>query len=88
MHILVYVSAIFVALLAMPSACSLDPVRAKKVLEHNGVSDVQVTGYRWFGCGHGDTFRTGWKGVSAQGKAVGGCVGCGWLKGCTVRFDE
>lgn len=77
------------ALLAL-GACT-DPEKATRALDNLGMTDIEVTGYRYFGCDNSenssDTFHTGFTAKNAKGKPVSGVVCSGWMKGATVRFD-
>jgi hypothetical protein len=73
-------------LVATLTGCT-DPKRATRVLNQQGFSDIQMTGYRFFICDKNDTFSTGFKAISPSGSDVTGAVCEGWLKGATVRFD-
>lgn len=65
-----------------------DEDKSKRVLESNGYSDVEFTGYDWFACGEGDWYRTGFIATSPADKRVSGAVCCGlFLKSCTIRFE-
>jgi len=61
---------------------------ALRVLESNGYSNVQFTGYKFFGCSKDDTYHTGFIAVSPNNKPVEGTV-CGGLffKNSTIRFE-
>ena len=74
------------ALAIMLPACT-DAETAKNAAENIGLTEVEVTGFRWFGCSEDDAFRTGFSGIRADGKYVTGVVCSGWFKGATVRFD-
>ena len=67
-------------------ACT-DSDEAVNVLEGMGFTDVETTGYRYFGCSEDDTFHTGFTATSPSGKEVSGVVCGDWFKGATVRFD-
>lgn len=69
------------------SSCGIDAAEAKRVIEAQGITNVQVTGYAWFGCGNDDDYGSNWTGTGANGKPVGGVICGGWLKGYTVRFN-
>ncbi len=64
-----------------------DPDGAYSVLETNGYSAISITGGRFFGCGEGDVFRTGFSAKSPNGQSVTGVVCKGIFKGNTIRFD-
>jgi len=69
------------------SACASPPT-ATRALEGLGLTDIVITGYRYWGCGEGDFYHTGFTAKNARGRVVSGVV-CGGLffKGSTVRFD-
>lgn len=72
------------------TGCFTDEPNAKRVVEMQGYTDVQITGYRWFGCGDKDSVHTGFTAKSAKGQPVSGvvCSGITWFgKNYTVRFD-
>ena len=79
---------IFIAVaLLLLSSCTSEP-RARKVLEDNGYTNVQITGYRWFMCGKDDTYATGFVATApVTKKQVSGAVCEGFFKGETIRFD-
>lgn len=62
-----------------------DEPTAARILESEGVSEVEFTGYDWFSCGGGDWFHTGFAGAR-NGKRVSGVVCSGFLKAATVRY--
>lgn len=52
-----------------------------------GFTNIQYTGYKWFGCSEDDFFHTGFVAVNPQGMQVTGTVCSGVLfKNSTVRF--
>lgn len=61
--------------------------RARDLLLSQGMTDVTMTGHRFFGCGEGDVFRNGFTAKSPTGIPVSGVVCGGLMKGQTVRFD-
>lgn len=66
------------------SSCT-DEAAARRTLDDEGYTDVQITGFRWFGCG--DDTSTGFTAKNTKGKPVDGVVCCGYLmKACTVRW--
>lgn len=69
-----------------PTAC-VDTETAHRVLENEGMTDIETTGYRYLGCSKGDTFNSGFKATNANGKHVEGVVCNGLFKGATIRFD-
>lgn len=60
---------------------------AKRILEQSGYTNVEITGYRPFMAGNGDTFSTGFKAKAPNGQIVTGAVTGGWIKGSTIRLD-
>ena len=74
-------------ILLAPVSCELDGPRARGLLEQEGVEDVKLDGYRYFGCGTGDSYTVGFEGTR-RGSRVKGTVCCGWAKDCTVRYGE
>lgn len=78
---------IFVAaMIVLLAGCTAED-SAVRAVEAQGMTEVKTTGYRWLGCGEGDSFHTGFTAKTAQGKQVSGVVCSGILKGSTVRFD-
>lgn len=75
------------AVAVLLSSCGVDPNAAKRALEAQGISKVEIAGYAWFGCSKGDTMRSKFTGIGVNGKPVSGVVCGGWLKGTTVRYD-
>lgn len=59
---------------------------ARELLKQEGFTNVEVTGFRLFGCSEDDWFRTGFK-ATKNGKEITGIVCEGVLKGKTIRFD-
>lgn len=61
-----------------------DGAAARSALEDDGYTDIELTGYSFFGCGDDDTFHDGFRARRGD-RVVEGVVCCGWLKDCTVR---
>ena len=60
---------------------------AKRVLEAQGFSNIEITGYNFFGCGKDDVYHTGFVAIGQNGQTVEGTVCSGLLfKGSTIRF--
>lgn len=74
------------ALMGLVASCT-DDAAARRATGAMGLTDIEPTGYRWFGCSEDDLFHTGFKAKNASGETVTGVVCSGWLKGATVRFD-
>lgn len=76
---------IAIAALLFAAACT-DAEEAVDALDTLGMTEIEITGYRWFGCGK-EWFHTGFVAINPKGKRISGVVCAGWLKGATVRFD-
>lgn len=72
--------------LALITGCSA-PDQAEKALTGAGYTNIELTGYRIFGCDEKDSFHTGFKATGPTGNQVEGVVCAGWLKGATIRLD-
>lgn len=61
---------------------------ATRTLKAAGYTDIQITGYRWFGCSKSDSERTGFIAKGRDGSTISGAV-CGayFFKGNTIRTD-
>lgn len=63
---------------------------AKRVLEEEGYTQVEMTGYRWTGCSEDDFYHEGFKATTVAGRRVSGVV-CGgnslFGKSWTIRRD-
>lgn len=81
MRYVLLATAIFLA-----AGCTDGP-GATQALQSSGFRDVAVTGYRYFGCGEEDVFRTGFEATGQSGRRVSGVVCSGFFKGYTVRLD-
>ncbi len=67
-------------------ACT-DESGARKALNAQGFSDIEITGWDALSCGKDDTSSTGFRAKNVKGERVEGVVCCGLLfKNCTVRF--
>jgi hypothetical protein len=69
------------------AGCGVNPDRAKSALEAQGLTNVQIGGYAFWGCGENDTFRSSFTATGANGQQVSGVVCSAWFKGMTVRYD-
>lgn len=79
----------FAIVLVMMFSCT-DSDRVEQVLEDQGYTNVETTGYAWNRCSESDGTCTGFRATSPSGRGVSGAVGCGRTacsKGCTIRFD-
>lgn len=78
---------IAIALLALLTACT-QPDHAKRVLEDQGYTKVEMLGYDWLNCSKDDTYHDKFRALSPAGKPVTGVVCAGVLfKGATIRLD-
>lgn len=75
------------AALALALVACTKPDDTTRILEQSGYTHVQVTGWRPFSAGTGDSFATGFEVVSPSGARVSGVVTAGFLKGGTIRLD-
>jgi hypothetical protein len=76
-----------IAALTALAACT-DPTTATRVLEDQGYTNVQMTGYNMFACSRDDTFHTGFSAKSPAGRQVSGTVCAGaFFKNSTIRFE-
>lgn len=78
---------IAIACLSLLAGCGVNEVKAKRILESQGLSDVIIGGYTILGCGKEDTYRSSFTAKDAHGQNISGVVCGGMLKGYTVRFD-
>jgi hypothetical protein len=61
---------------------------AKELLEKEGYTEIEMTGYSWFSCSKDDIFHTGFKARNMKGNVIEGTVCEGLLfKGKTIRFE-
>ena len=72
---------------ALTNPLWVDPAGATNTADSHGFTNVETTGYRWFGCGKGDIWHTGFKATNQNGKDVTGVVCKGFFKGSTLRLD-
>jgi hypothetical protein len=64
------------------------PDHATRTLENAGYTHIEITGWRPFSCGDGDTFATGFKAIGPTGHQVTGVVCEGLIfKASTIRLD-
>lgn len=76
----------FILLLALSGSCSMPSEDAEDLLERQGYTEIEMTGYAPLACGQGDVTSSGFRAKSPNGSKVKGTVCCGALKGCTIRF--
>lgn len=83
MKILVKILFLIIAVAAIVG-CT-DPEGATRILQQNGYTDIEITGYdAWVG--GDDTYSTGFRARSPNGTVVTGAVTSDWDKGYTIRF--
>lgn len=78
---------LFIAVLFMSCTNGSDFVKGKRLLEMQGFTDIQKTGYPMLCCAEKDVFSTGFKCKSKDGTVVRGCFCSGFFKGITIRFE-
>lgn len=76
---------IFAFAIVVLAGCSSEN-EARRVLAGQGYTNINTTGYAFFGCDEKDDFHTGFEAISPNGSRVEGVVCSGFLKGATVRF--
>ena len=59
---------------------------SRKVLDDNGYTDIQMTGFAVWMCGRDDNFADGFTAKAPNGRTVEGAVCSAWGKGATIRF--
>jgi hypothetical protein len=79
-------------LLVMVISCVMlcsctDEKTARRTLEDQGYTNIELTGYRPWACGDDYTFHTGFKAISIAKKPVTGTVCSGWMKGNSIKTD-
>ncbi len=76
-----------VVLVLLQSSCT-DEREAQRILEAQGYSNIQFTGYSWFSCSEKDTYATGFTATGVNGKPIAGAVCSGlFFKNSTIRFE-
>lgn len=77
----------FVFILLMSCSSQTDFVKGKRLLEMQGFTNVENTGYSFFCCSDKDQFSTGFKAIDKEGRVIRGCFCSGFSKGITIRFE-
>lgn len=76
------------SILALSLMACTNAKDATRVLEENGYTNVQITGYNWLSCSKDDSVHTGFTAKSPNGHQVIGTVCAGLLfKNSTIRFE-
>lgn len=79
--------AAVLCVVALMSGCTRED-HARELLGSQGMTEIDITGYRMFICSDDDKFSTGFMAKSVGGKYVSGSVCSGLFgKGATVRYD-
>lgn len=75
-------------LLVLTVLCSCTaPTAARKALDAQGFTDIEITGWAPFSCGEDDAFSTGFRARNVNGKVVQGVVCSGLIfKNSTIRW--
>ena len=60
----------FVTAMLFLSGCGVNKIQATKVLEAQGMKNVQIHGYSFWGCGEQDLFRSSFTAIGANGQQV------------------
>jgi opacity protein-like surface antigen len=76
-----------VAATSLLAGCGVDPDNARRALEAQGITNVQIGGHAFFGCDKNDQFASNFTGVGVNGKPISGVLCGGIFKGITVRYD-
>lgn len=81
--------AILAALAAttLLASCGVNPDSAKRALEAQGLTKVEIGGHAFWGCAKGENFSSNFTAIGANGKPVSGVICSGVFKGITVRYD-
>lgn len=75
------------AVLTMALSGCTDSNGTVKALTQAGYTNIETTGYTFFGCDKNDFYHTGFKAVGPTGVEVEGVVCSGVFKGKTIRLD-
>ena len=79
-------SIIMIAFLYALSGCTA-PGRATRILEDDGFTDVEITGYNFFACSNDDWYHTGFRAKRGE-RTVYGTVCSGLIfRNSTIRFE-
>lgn len=80
-------SSIAALVLAVSLVGCTDADNATKVLSSSGFTNIEITGYNWFGCSENDFQHTGFRAIGPTGQKVEGTVCSGlFFKDSTIRF--
>lgn len=60
---------------------------AHRALSAQGFTNIQYTGFKFFGCAEDDFYHTGFTAINSNGKKVNGTVCSGmWKRSATIRW--
>lgn len=69
-------------------ACDVPVVKAHRILDAAGYTDVKLQGHAWFACSEDDTLSTAFAATGPGGREVSGAVCCSiMVKDCTIRVE-
>ena len=75
------------AIVVLLAGCT-KPDESIRLLTSQGMSDVKITGYNFFGCSQDDVYSTGFAAKGQDGSNISGTVCSGFIfKGATIRYD-
>lgn len=78
---------IIIAILCILIASCTNHEKAIEVLQKQGYTNIEITGYEFGACAEEDVFHTGFIATSPSGYVVSGLVCSGWINGSTIRFE-
>lgn len=78
---------IIIATLCILIASCTNPEKAVEVLQKQGYTNIEITGYEFGACSKDDLFHTGFVALAPSGYVVSGVVCSGLMKGSTIRFE-
>ena len=78
---------IAMALCSIVLAGCTQELSSRRALEGAGYTNINMTGFRVWGCDEKDIFHDGFEAVGPTGRRVTGVVCAGWFKGSTIRLD-
>lgn len=82
------IGLIIIAVLVLSQSSCTDEKEAARILDAQGYTKVEFTGYKWFACSEKDTYSTGFTALGVNGKPISGSVCSGmFFKNSTIRFE-
>lgn len=82
-----YLKGAAIAAVLVLGGCGANPTTAERILSGQGMTNIEVGGYTFFGCSEDDWFRSTFTALDANGKRVNGVICGGFFKGYTVRYN-